>query len=324
MVSGVPAWGGGAAVGLVVVSRSRATSQGLQAFAPKGGARCLWRPSGGACAASGLGSEGWAGHWLLTVLLVVRSGSLVTSSPDGIRPFWWYQAGSPPPSTGNARLDTTKPARLASPADATRDPKPTLCESGAAAVSGALTPAAAGTAAGAGTGSSAGTAAGFQHWCHCRYRSGTHPPGVSVVPSVGTLLPTDGVVPDSPSRRRALPNFSDWRCQVERFSTTATVIRLYTARPKRFRLRRRRDGESGTRATTSNNRQQTTRRPLPGAEAARRAGAPGGPPEASRPAFGRESLSWLVALDLETTTIPTAAAHSRQGRQRPSTPCAKP
>ena len=33
--------------------------QRRQAFAPNPGARCLRRPSGGACAASGLGSEGW-------------------------------------------------------------------------------------------------------------------------------------------------------------------------------------------------------------------------------------------------------------------------
>jgi hypothetical protein len=42
-------------------------------------------------------------------------------------------------------------------------------------------------------------------------------------------------------------------------------------------LRRRRDGESGTHATTSNDRRLSTRPPHPRSEAARRAGAAGGP-----------------------------------------------
>ena len=63
---------------------------------------------------------------------VVRSGSLVTSSPEGIRPASRYQAASLPLWCGFARLDTACPVRLASPADATRDPNLPLVKTGAA------------------------------------------------------------------------------------------------------------------------------------------------------------------------------------------------
>ena len=77
--SGVPGWGGGVAVGPVVVSRSRATSDRL------------WRPtpgrdaSGGACAASGLAPRG-GGHSRLRCCLWSRSGSLAASRPEGNQP----------------------------------------------------------------------------------------------------------------------------------------------------------------------------------------------------------------------------------------------
>src|SRR6185312_9568074 len=52
---------------------------------------------------------------LLVVAFVPDPSSL--SSPDGSRPVRWYQAGSHLLACGNARLDTTGPASLASPAD---------------------------------------------------------------------------------------------------------------------------------------------------------------------------------------------------------------
>jgi len=52
----------------------------------------------------------------------LRPGFPVASSPHGSSPVRWRQAASLPLACGNARRDTTGPARLATPADATGNP----------------------------------------------------------------------------------------------------------------------------------------------------------------------------------------------------------
>ena len=117
--SGVPGSGEAAAAGSWVVSRSRATGlraqrRGAMPLAALRGRLRGERPR----------LRGMAGTLAACVLLWVRSGSLVASSPDGSRPVRWRQAASSPPWSLLARLDATGPACLAAPADATRDPAP--------------------------------------------------------------------------------------------------------------------------------------------------------------------------------------------------------
>ena len=67
---------------------------------------------------------------LLVVAFVPDPSSL--SSPNGSRPVRWCQAGSHLLACGNARLDTTGPASLATPADSDEGSgtPPLWCERG--------------------------------------------------------------------------------------------------------------------------------------------------------------------------------------------------
>src|SRR6185437_10980209 len=119
--------------------------QRRQAFAPNPGARCLRRPSGGACAASCLGSEG--GGTSIGCFAACGPGP----DPSSHRRLTEAErSGAIKPHhtllwCGLVRLDSTGPLSLASPADATRDPEPSSV-AGVRHRSGiaALTPAAAG------------------------------------------------------------------------------------------------------------------------------------------------------------------------------------
>ena len=255
--------------------RGSSPDQELQAFAPNPGARCLRRPSGGACAASGLGSEGWAGHWLLACCcgsgLDPSSRRRLTEADrsGGIKPDRRRRGHS------LVRLDPTGPVSLAAPADATRDPAPRYVRS-------------------VGTG-------------RAQPRQRRPPP---VPPRSGGRLawsqgpdrrrPTS--VPRHAARARTSHEGRSWiprrvggRSQSER----ADGVKPGVGRPRRRRsgftpsdrsdsVRRRRD--EGSRPGPQAARDRQCPGPPLGAEAARRAGAPGGPPEASRPALGREGL----------------------------------
>ena len=78
--------------------------------------------SGGACAASGLGSEGegrtLAGCVLLVVPARIPRHVVALRNQTGLV----VASRIVPAVVANARLDTTSPARLASPADATVSP----------------------------------------------------------------------------------------------------------------------------------------------------------------------------------------------------------
>ena len=115
-----------ARVGALRQGRGSSLDQELQAFAPKGGARCLRRRlrgerprlRGGGVALLGGGRCLWS----------PRPGFPVASSPDGSRPAWRRQAASPPLWSGCVRLDPASPVSLAAPADATGNPgQPHLC-----------------------------------------------------------------------------------------------------------------------------------------------------------------------------------------------------
>src|SRR3954454_11965573 len=70
---------------------------------------------------------------LRSVLLSPCLGSPVTPAPKGTRPAQRYQAGSLYVWSRNARLDTAGPARLATPADVTGDPRDHFCVNATAA-----------------------------------------------------------------------------------------------------------------------------------------------------------------------------------------------
>ena len=109
------------------------TSDGRLAAAFGGRRRSRAGPPAGALQ-RGVG-PGCAVWWrlLLVVAFVPDPSSL--SSPDGSRPVRWRQAGSHLLGCGNARLDTTGPASLASPADSDEGSgtTPLWCERGALA-----------------------------------------------------------------------------------------------------------------------------------------------------------------------------------------------
>src|SRR4051794_25142381 len=64
---------------------------------------------------------------LRSVLWSPSLGSPVTPAPKGTRPAQRYQAGSLGVWSRNARLDTAGPARLATPAGVTGDPRHHFC-----------------------------------------------------------------------------------------------------------------------------------------------------------------------------------------------------
>ncbi|MEY9908338.1 hypothetical protein ABIA35_004571 [Catenulispora sp. MAP12-49] len=102
-----------------------------------------------------------------------------------------------------------------------------------------------------------------------------HSGGQAVCARGAGTLPTGGVVPDSPSLRRAKPSRPGRWCQVA--DTRPPAGRSDLIPPDRSAsVRRRCDGESGTEATTSSVRRLAARPPTPRSEAARRAGAAGG------------------------------------------------
>ena len=114
-----------------------------------GGGRVWWAPevkgraSGGAYAASGLAPRmggpasrrrcaRWSPSFACAGVALLGGGpacgrplswiSHRVVSVNGTRPVWWCKAASHLLWSSRARLDTTSPVRLASPADATRDP----------------------------------------------------------------------------------------------------------------------------------------------------------------------------------------------------------
>ncbi|MEY9892547.1 hypothetical protein ABIA31_006224 [Catenulispora sp. MAP5-51] len=84
------------------------------------------------------------------------------------------------------------------------------------------------------------------------------------VPEWTPSTPQTGFVPDSPSRRRAKPSRPGRWCQVADTRPPAGLSDLIPP-DRSASVRRRCDGESGTKATTSNDRQQPAQPPLPGA-----------------------------------------------------------
>src|SRR4051812_11978747 len=139
-------------------------------------------------------------------------GSPVTPAPKGTRPAQRYQAGSLFMWSRNARLDTAGPARLATPADVTGDPRHHFCVNATAATLPLLEKV------------KSRSLEGMAAPCTAAH----NPCSTSERNTVRGVL-------DPPSRRRAKPTNPGWQCQVERFLTTAGAIRLDTARPGWFR-----------------------------------------------------------------------------------------
>ena len=155
----------------------------------------------------GAGSGDSAAVWVL-VAYVPDPSSL--SSPDGSRPVRWYQAASLLLACGNARLDTTGPTSLATPADSDEGPgtTPLWCEQGPLR--------------------DAHAAAGYAH----RVVTGQ-------VQGAG-ILPTGGVVPDPPSLSAVLAQPARLAgVQPDETRPQQRAIRLDTGQTGWFRSRRR-------------------------------------------------------------------------------------
>ncbi len=185
----------------------------------------------------------WGSRWLPPVAACgrLRPGFPVASSPYGSRPVRWYQVGSQ--SWWSSISDLTPPARPAW----LRPPK------------------------------RRGIRDNPGLWC------GRGPLG-EVQRRPGGVCVWCG----NPSHRRGCPGFPvasavlaqpsrTGRCQAGRNRWPATVIRLDTAQAGMVPSGRRSGGESGTKATTSSDRQPSSATPTPRSEAARAQA----PPEAS-------------------------------------------
>ncbi|MEY9912216.1 hypothetical protein ABIA35_008475 [Catenulispora sp. MAP12-49] len=156
-------------------------------------------------------------------------GFPVASSPNGSRPVRWYQVGSP--SWWPGISDLTPPARPAwlrpPKRRGIRDNPGLWCGPGPL-----------------------GEAQRRPGGVRVRCGNPSHRRGLSRIP------------------RRfggACTTIPDWAVSSRRYWATATVIRLDTAQAGMVPSGRRSDGESGTKATTSNDRQQPAQPPLPGA-----------------------------------------------------------
>ncbi|MEY9891988.1 hypothetical protein ABIA31_005663 [Catenulispora sp. MAP5-51] len=159
----------------------------------------------------------------------LRPGFPVASSPNGSRPVRWYQVGSP--SCWYSISDLTPPDRhawLRPPKRRGIRDKPTC-------------------------GNSSRT-------------TRTHRLAAAVPHRVDPVHTTDRGCPGFPVASAVLAQPSrTGRCPAGRNRWPATVIRLDTAQAGMVPSGRRSGGESGTKATTSNNRHRAARPPLPGA-----------------------------------------------------------
>ncbi|MEY9909083.1 hypothetical protein ABIA35_005317 [Catenulispora sp. MAP12-49] len=177
------------------------------------------------------GSGEWGSRWLPPDVACgrLRPGFPVASSPYGSRPVRWYQVGSP--SWWSSISDLTppdRPAWLRPPKRRGIRDKPTCGKSSRA--------------------------------------SCTHRLAAAVPREVDRVHTTGGGCPGFPVASAVLAQPSrPGRCPAGRNRWPATVIRLDTAQAGMVPSGRRSDGESGTQATTSNNRRLAARPPLPGA-----------------------------------------------------------
>gem|GEM_PF-6845591 len=133
------------------------------------------------------------------------------SSPEGSRPVRWYQAASLLLNCGNARLDTTGPTSLATPADSDEGSgTPLWCEQGPLR--------------------DAHAAAGHAHAHRVATGQAQGAP----------ILPTGGVVPDPPSLSAVLAQPARLAgVQPDETPPQQRVIRLDTGQTGWFRSRRR-------------------------------------------------------------------------------------